>query len=1267
MDRYLRKVSRKKLAGSQSSLAFGLFTPIQCCLGGLFCLALAAFAAYGAYRNDLSPLAVVRYFCWSSVKAAGLVAPISGRTELWFKPQTDLREYEIGRLSNGIQVLAVQDNRSLFASFAVAVQAGSFDDPADLPGLAHFCEHMLFLGTKKYPDSSEFDRFVDLNAGSQNAYTGDEVTVYFFTVSQEAAEEGLERFADFFAQPLFNRSGVQKEVQAIDSEHQKNIQSPAWRNRAVLNALANPESPVAGFGTGNLKTLKDGPQAKGIDVVEALRTYWETHYCPEKMHVVSFGPAATGKQLEALSKSFGEVSSKSLACSTTPRKSFAKPDPWPASQVGKYIYIEGTTLEAGLAIIFYLPDLSSEFASKPWRYVEEVLGYSGAGSLLQLLRDRLNLISDLDTSVGGSSASWEFTLTFELTELGQNHSSDVLDAFFAYLASVRIQGVDPAVHETMVRRGELDWMWSEPGDGMDLATNLAEALTRLPAYHLLWADNLITDPKLDLVAETFAKLDVERMNIAYVLPKTETLKARGISPELKDPNYGVKHSVKSLENELLEHLTRWRRWQRLATTERKNVFEQEAKQEFLAGLRAAVSRSSDGISADSIAMPRIPPPISTMPSKVTLDMAQATIPPASKGTDSHLFGERPEAIPLGTAPENSGISGEMQLWYRSGWSSNLPIGSPRAAVGVFLRAERPAEAAEETATNSIRMQLYNIMIGEEMAPYLVDLEAGGGSFGLVASADGISFALWDYPSTLNAFAETALQQFTAHESLSDADEGRYQRVAHSVRQSLQSRTAMPISYALGAVSELLTKGAHSQDDLLEALNSIDQSQVSASLQEIVFRYPMQMTSLSMGNIDFSTGAQTVRKVIQELPWQQSQSEKATGEIEYVTPIVSPSKPVQLIEQNPRSGDDNHVAVVTILGGIATLKGRILVSVLGDLLGQVAFEVLRTELQLGYVASGRSRRISNIQGVECYVQGNARNASELETAIHRVLSKDMPKRLASLSIGDLDHLKEGFRSSIKEQPLHTGEEWEHWWNPVADNTFCFSLRDALLRELDALQSPKTLLDQWNSLVLPTSEGSTRKIITVKYFSSNTSSVPVQPSLEEATASWAQAGLDPTYVELLKREHSEALVLSKANAASRQAILEAGGKYYPSLIECGPRAREGEGKGTVQASLLELEAETSAEEATVQEAGGISSSEYSSTKHFADVDEQAIEAGRDKLSAALGIPTSLEALVQVNAAGEAATISEAQISSATGPRFARARHARSFGTGNVLGFD
>ena len=73
------------------------------------------------------------------------------------KAITDKRDYEYFKLKNGIKVLVVSDSETEKSGVAVNVGVGSFSDPDEFPGLAHFLEHMLFMGTKKFPDENYFE------------------------------------------------------------------------------------------------------------------------------------------------------------------------------------------------------------------------------------------------------------------------------------------------------------------------------------------------------------------------------------------------------------------------------------------------------------------------------------------------------------------------------------------------------------------------------------------------------------------------------------------------------------------------------------------------------------------------------------------------------------------------------------------------------------------------------------------------------------------------------------------------------------------------------------------------------------------------------------------------------------------------------------------------------------------------------------------------------------------------------------------------------
>ena len=91
------------------------------------------------------------------------------------KSTGDERSYRLLTLPNLLQALVIHDPDTDKASAALDVGVGHWSDPPHLPGLAHFLEHMLFLGTDKYPDENEYSAF--LNAHGQctrRSHTGRE-------------------------------------------------------------------------------------------------------------------------------------------------------------------------------------------------------------------------------------------------------------------------------------------------------------------------------------------------------------------------------------------------------------------------------------------------------------------------------------------------------------------------------------------------------------------------------------------------------------------------------------------------------------------------------------------------------------------------------------------------------------------------------------------------------------------------------------------------------------------------------------------------------------------------------------------------------------------------------------------------------------------------------------------------------------------------------------------------------------------------------------
>ena len=188
-------------------------------------------------------------------------------------------------LPNGINVLLVSDSDSAHSGCALSVNAGSYDEPNEVSGLAHFLEHMLFEGTEKYPSNDYFDDFLSRNDGGTNAFTGNEETTFYFDVENKAFNEGLEIFSHFFIDARLDPSAVEREIYAVNNEYQIDLQKNNWRFHELLHKLANKGHPFHRFNIGNYKTLKTIPESLNLSISDELKKFYNKHYSSKKMTI----------------------------------------------------------------------------------------------------------------------------------------------------------------------------------------------------------------------------------------------------------------------------------------------------------------------------------------------------------------------------------------------------------------------------------------------------------------------------------------------------------------------------------------------------------------------------------------------------------------------------------------------------------------------------------------------------------------------------------------------------------------------------------------------------------------------------------------------------------------------------------------------------------------------------------------------------------------------------------------------------------------------
>lgn len=221
-----------------------------------------------------------------------------------FLPRNEKRIFENNILENGIKTIYVQDKLSDKTEISVCVNIGSLANPKEYQGLAHFLEHMLFLGSKKYPKEDYYEKVVKQYGGSFNAFTDSFETVYYFSAFHTGINVIMDVFSRFFIDPLFNEDSVNREINAVNSEHEKNITDDNWRQFQMIKNVAIKKHPYNTFPTGNLPSLKK----EGLR--ERMIKFWEDNYVSENINICIISNFDIDKQKKMIQDTFGLIPKK---------------------------------------------------------------------------------------------------------------------------------------------------------------------------------------------------------------------------------------------------------------------------------------------------------------------------------------------------------------------------------------------------------------------------------------------------------------------------------------------------------------------------------------------------------------------------------------------------------------------------------------------------------------------------------------------------------------------------------------------------------------------------------------------------------------------------------------------------------------------------------------------------------------------------------------------------------------------------------------------
>jgi predicted Zn-dependent peptidase len=266
---------------------------------------------------------------------------------------------EMHTLDNGLKVYFSVNNDKPRVQTFIAVNTGSTNDPADVTGLAHYLEHMVFKGTSnfatldwekekplldhistlyeehkaesdpekkkaiyakidsvsgeaaKFTIPNEYDKMISgLGAQGTNAFTSNERTAYINDIPSTELEKWMkvesERFSELVLR-LFHT-----ELEAVFEEFNRSQDSDYRKSWYAMSELLFPTHPY-----GQQTTIGEGDHLKNPSMVK-IHEYFDTYYVPNNMAICLAGDFEPAKALELIKKYFGSMASKEVVQPTHP-------------------------------------------------------------------------------------------------------------------------------------------------------------------------------------------------------------------------------------------------------------------------------------------------------------------------------------------------------------------------------------------------------------------------------------------------------------------------------------------------------------------------------------------------------------------------------------------------------------------------------------------------------------------------------------------------------------------------------------------------------------------------------------------------------------------------------------------------------------------------------------------------------------------------------------------------------------------------------------
>jgi len=219
-------------------------------------------------------------------------------------------EYRKTTLPNGIRLVTEWIPHVRSVAVGVWVDTGSRHEPADLGGISHFIEHLVFKGTESR-SAEDIARAVDSVGGQMDAFTTKEHTCFYVSVLDEHLPLAADLLADILLHPRFDAGDIEREKGVVLQEFGMVEDTPDDVIHDLFAERIWPQHPLGRPILGDRKIVQGFERGTLLD-------YFRTEYCPERITIAAAGRVRHEQLVELLGNRFLDFSRQRIPRAADP-------------------------------------------------------------------------------------------------------------------------------------------------------------------------------------------------------------------------------------------------------------------------------------------------------------------------------------------------------------------------------------------------------------------------------------------------------------------------------------------------------------------------------------------------------------------------------------------------------------------------------------------------------------------------------------------------------------------------------------------------------------------------------------------------------------------------------------------------------------------------------------------------------------------------------------------------------------------------------------